>query len=286
MPITKSSATAFINVRGLGIVCFNPQKKRCETAIIRSGDHKLTLNIYKPAFIESGGADKLGYTPVFSREITETEDVSIEISGNGNPQIGGYELFETESFNRLENDINDNDIRWILNLEGEEMHNESLVKNEQFAVSEKPSVTKLFIENGLFYSVMPNEKEILNAPFFRKFDPQNKSEEDFGFVAETMGVNIESDEVTVKLKIGGTENNWSLPRIEGLPYKIEITNVDPNPDAPLSDLFVCYKFLSAADSTEFELRPKEQTSSAGSSVTGKQYCHITRVDQETIEVFI
>ncbi|MBK8810794.1 MAG: hypothetical protein IPN69_08710 [Acidobacteria bacterium] len=32
----------------------------------------------------------------------------------------------------------------------------------------------------------------------------------------------------------------ALKRREGLPYKIEISNVDPDPDAMLNDLPVCY----------------------------------------------
>lgn len=286
MPITKSSTTAFINVRGLGIICFNPQKKRCETAIIRNAEHTLTVNVYKPTFIDGGSSDKLGYTPIFNRKITELEDISIEISGIGNPKIDGFELFQNGDFNRLNGESDENDLRWILNLEGEEMHGSNLSKNEQFSLAEKPPVTRLYISNGLFYAVMPNDKDLPDFPFFRKNDPFRNVEEDFGYIAETLGVNIESDEVVFKLNIGITENTLSLPKIDGIPYKIEITNVDENPDAPLSDLPICYKFLSSNDGMEFDLKPLEQNTADGKPVRGKQYCHITRVNQESIDNFV
>lgn len=286
MPITKSLTTAFINVRGLGIICFNPQKKRCETAIIRNSDHKLTVNVYKPTFIDGGSMDRLGYTSIFSREITELEDVSFEISGVGNPKTDGFELFENGDFDRLNGENDENDLRWILNLEGEEMHQSSLSKNQQFSFAEKPPVTKLYISNGLFYAVMPNDNALPEFPFFRKNDPYRNVEEDFGYIAETLGINIDSDEVVFKLKIGTVENTLSLPKIEGIPYKIEITNVDEKPEAPLSDLPICYKFLSPTDGMQFDLKALEQNTADGKPVRGKQYCHITRVNQESLDNFI
>ncbi|MCD9186276.1 MAG: hypothetical protein LUM44_07570 [Pyrinomonadaceae bacterium] len=286
MPITKSLATAFINVRGLGIICFNPQKKRCETAIIRNSDHKLNVNIFKPAFIDGGNTDKLGYTPIFSREITELEDVSLEISGVGNPGNDGFDLYENGDFDRLNGENDENDLRWILNLEGEEMHRATLSKNQQFTIAEKPPVTKLYISNGLFYAVMPNDNDLTDFPFFRKNDPYRNVEEDFGYIAETLGVNINSDEVVFKLKIGTVENTLSLRKIDGIPYKIEITNVDEKPEAPLSDLPICYKFLSPTDGMQFDLKALEQDAAEGKPVRGKQYCHITRVNQESLDSFI
>lgn len=87
MSIKQASATAFVNIRGLGIACFNKKENRCETAILRSGNHKLSINVYKPSFIDGTGKDTLGYVPVLSREISELDDVSIEISGVGNPKL-------------------------------------------------------------------------------------------------------------------------------------------------------------------------------------------------------
>ena len=156
MPVTKSSATAFVNVRGLGIACFNPKENRSETAIIRSGNHKLSINVLKPGFIDGTGKDTLGFEPILSLLIDETDDVSIEISGVGNPKIEGYEFFQEGDFDRLEGDNDENDFRWILNLEGEELHNAALRKNEQAALAEKPPVSRLYISNGLFYAVMPD----------------------------------------------------------------------------------------------------------------------------------
>ena len=286
MPVTKSSATAFVNVRGLGIVCFNPNKKRSETAIIRSGNHKLSINVLKPAFIDGTGKDTVGFVPILSRQIDDLTDVSIEISGVGNPKTEDYEFFQEGDFDRLNGDNDENDIRWILNLEGEEMHNANLVKNEQNSLAEKPPVSKLFISNGLFYAVMPDEKELEKTPFFHKKDPSENAEQEFGYIAETMGANIEADEVLLKIKIGENEESLSLKRIEDCPYKIEISNINSDTDAMLSDLPICYEFLTDEEGVLFELNPKTENSDSGSPIFGKVYCHITLVNQDSIENFV
>jgi hypothetical protein len=287
MPIKKSTATAFVNVRGLGIVCFNSNKNRSETAIIRDTKHKLTINVYKPGFVDGAYGDRVDLISILSKEINQRENVSIEITTNS--ATGGLEFFKQGGFDRLSGDNDENDFRWLLNLEGSEMHNTALVKNKSGSTSEKPPITKLYIEKGLYYAVMPaSDKEWETTPFFEKTDPVDNSKTDFGYIAETMSVNLVSDEVILKINDGENEEIHSFKRVEGSPFKIEIWNVAENPDdnLMLSDLPTCYEFLHDVNGGRFDLTPKEETADGGKPVYGKNYCHVTIVDQETIDNFV
>ncbi|MEQ1922433.1 MAG: hypothetical protein ABL952_07980, partial [Pyrinomonadaceae bacterium] len=236
MPVTRQQSTSFVNVRGLGIVCFNPTLGRSETAIIRPGGQQLSIDISRPGFIDGAGADTTGFISLFHRAITELEDVAIEISALGQSTYNGYDIFQTGGFDRVDDGDNDpNDIRWIINLESSEMHGPGLVKNESGGEAPKPPITRLFISDALFYAVMPDDGDIDKTPYFMKTDPRNDSTSEFGHLAETMGANIQAGGVQVKLTIGGTEEIMTYDHVAGSPLRIEITNVDPNPDAMATD---------------------------------------------------
>lgn len=289
MPVTKSQSTAFVNVRGLGIVCFNPARQQSEVALIRDGNHQLSLKVSKPGFIDGTGKDTVGFVPVLSFGNGDLpDDVSIEISGVGNPKIAGYEIFQSGDFARLNAAENDpHDFRWIVNLEGDELHDASLSRTPESLAGEKPPVSRLYVGNGEFYAVTPDfesQKEMAGTPYFSKKDAAGETE--FGYLAETMGVNIEADAVCLKIRRGDAEETHFFERVEGCPFKIEISNMNPDPDAPASDLPVYYKFLSDENGVSFELNPAEETGDSGDAVQGKFYCHIARVNQETIDNFV
>lgn len=286
MPVTRQQTTAFVNVRGLGIVCFNPTRGRCETAIIRHGSHQLSIDISRPGVIDGAGADTTGFISLFHRPIFELDDVTIEISALGESTHHGYEIFQSGGFDRVNGDNDPHDIRWIINLESDEMHGPGLVKNETAAEATKPPITRLFISDALFYALMPEGRELSKTPYFMKTDPRNDSTSEFGYLAETMGANIQAGGVQVKMTIGGSEEIMTYEHVAGSPLRIEITNVDPNPDAMATDLPVCYQFLSDPTGFEFALSPRSDESDSGDGTIGKNYCHITRVERESIEDFI
>lgn len=286
MPVNRQQSTAFVNVRGLGIVCFNPTLQRSETAIIRHGGHQLSLDIARPGLIDGAGAEATGFISLFHRPITELEDVTIEISAIGESTYNGYEVFQASAFDRVNGENDPNDIRWIINLEGNEMHGPGLVKNEAAGESLKPLVTRLFISDALFYAVMPEGKALANTPYFEKTDPRDGSTNEFGYLAETLGANIQAGGVQVKLTIGGTEEVLTYEHVAGSPLRIEITNVDPDVNAMASDLPVCYQFLRDSTGLEFDLSPTTDDSDSGDGTIGKNFCHITLVELDTIENFL
>src|SRR6185503_18273318 len=108
--------------------CFNETQNRGEVAIIRDGRHALSVRISKPVFIEN----TVGYDDVVTYENIDPMNVSIEINALGNSTIGGYEVFTAGDFDRLQGEGNDeNDFRWIVCMESDELHGHDLVKNEE-----------------------------------------------------------------------------------------------------------------------------------------------------------
>jgi len=286
MPVTRQQSTAFVNVRGLGIVCFNSNLQRCETAIIRSGNHQLSVDVSRPGLVDIAGSDATGFVSLLSQTIKDREDVTIEITAIGDSNYQGYEIFQGESFERLGADNDDNDIRWIIDLESEEMHGPGLVRNDAVSAAAKPPVTRLYISDALFYAVMPSDAARAKTPFFNKTDPRKNETTPFGYLAETMGANIQANGVQIKITTPKGETIETFDHVKGSPLRIEITNVDPDPDAMASDLPVCYQFLQDATGFEFNLTPDEDDSDSGDSTVGKNYCHITRTAKETIEFFV
>lgn len=286
MPVRESSATALVRVRGLGIACFNDTKNRGEVALIRDTRHTLSLRISKPVFVEEAGMDTVSYDDVITYEAIDPMDVSIEISGVGKSLISGYELFTEGNFDRLNGENDENDFRWIVQMESDELHGQDLVKNDALLEQNQNQVSRLFIGNALFYTCEVNENF-----FFEKIKKDAAGNEigreDFGFIAETLGAKIEAEYVRFNLKVGFEEHTHVFPRVVGSPVKIEITNMDLTPEAVISDMPDYYRFLQDESGIKFDLNNvnnDEETS--GDSTTGEEFCHIVWSKQPCIEAFL
>lgn len=288
MPVRENSATALVRVRGLGIVCFNQKKNRGEVALLRDGRHALSIRISKPSFVEEARSDTVSYDDIVTYESLDPMTTSIEISGEGNSMINGYEIFTGETFDRLNGESNDeNDFRWIVKMESDELHGTSLVRNDDLAARNQVQVNKLFISNALFYTNEINEKL-----FFEKIkkdaDGNILGKEDFGYIAETVGAKIESEFVSFKLKIGGEEHTHVFPRVAGSPVKIEISNMDPDPKSIISDMPDYYRFLKDESGIEYDLNnvANDADTNVGDSTNGEEFCHIVWSEQPCLDAFL
>jgi hypothetical protein len=114
-----------------------------------------------------------------------------------------------------------------------------------------------------------------------------KEREVFGNVGETIGVKIEGDEVSFTIRIGDQEETHPLRRIEGLPFRIEIKNMDYSEDAVYSDMADYYGFLASPDGAHFDLAPIREDAGGGASsadsINQKQFCHPIYTDLESID---
>lgn len=276
MSINESSATALVRFTGLGIVCFNKERQRGEIGLIRDNKHELSIKIQRPVFQEGDGNDVVVYQDLATYRSLPKEDVKIEIKALGQPAIAGFELYQSGDFDRL-GSADPNDFRWVVNMNT--LHGETALTP---SAEERYPLTKLYISNGLFYT----HKLDTNLSFEKvgKDAAGNDTQREvFGNVAETIGVKIEGDQVSFAIRIGDQEETHSLERINGLPFRIEIKNMDYNADAAYSDMPDYYKYVSSPASDRFELTPiveeGEAGSAVGKSVNTMDFCHPVVVEE-------
>lgn len=267
MSVNESSATALVRFTGLGIICFNKAKQRGEVGVIRDDKHELSIKIQRPVFQEAEGSDLIVYQDVVKYEALPKDDVQIEIKALGLP--AGYEIYQSGDFDR-QDAADPNDFRWVVNMNT--LHGDATVNA---AAKDRHPLTRVYVDNGLFYA----HKLDTNLSFEKVGTDQNgnQTREPFGNVAETVGVKIEGDEVSFTIRIHDKETTHTLKRIEGLPYRIEIKNMDYDTNAVYSDMPDYYKYVASAKGERVELAPVVD-SSEGESINTKDFCHPIVVD--------
>lgn len=266
MSVQESSATALVRFTGLGIICFNQDRQRGEIAVVRDNKHLLSVRIQRPVFKE-GSDDTVVYQDIASYERLPKDDVQIEIKSVGNAAVAGYEIYQSGEFDRLDSP-DPNDFRWIVNMS--ELHGDTALAK---SAERSHPLTKISIGNGLYYT-----HKLDTNLFFERVEKDASgnatNREVFGNVGETIGVKIEGDAVSFTIRVGGAEETHTLEHVTGLPFRIEIKNMDYNEDAVYSDMADYYTYVSSADGVHFDLAPIiEEVAAEGGAVNQKQFCH-------------
>ena len=274
MSLQESSATALIRFTGLGIVSFDKDRERAQIAAIRDDKHLLSIRIQRPVYQDGTGNDIIAYQDVATYEQLPKDDVRIEIKATGSPTVSGYEIYEPRDFDRLDSP-DPNDFRWIVNMNT--LHgNASLVAADEATAQERYPLTGIYISNGLFYT-----HKLDTNLFFERVATDaagNPTEREvFGNVGETIGVKIEGEEVSFTIRIGEREETHSLKRIDGLPFKIEIKNMDHSGAGIYSDMPDYYKYVASSNGDRFDLSPVIEEG-GGESVNTVEFCHPIVVD--------
>lgn len=279
MSIKESDATALVRFTGLGIICFNGERQRGEIAALRDNKHLLTIKIQQPVFQEGSGSDQIVYQDIATYRELPKDDVQIEIKALGQRAIEGYDIYQSGEFDRLHSaDVND--FRWIVNMDA--LHGDTALSP---SAERRQPLTKIYIGNGLFYT-----HKLDRNLFFEKVETdasgKTKDREVFGNVGETIGVKIEGEEVSFTIRIGDEEETHSLRRVKGLPFRIEIKNMDYSANAVYSDMADYYGFLSSSDGNRFDLIPiieDDGGETAGGSVNQVQFCHPVRTELPSVD---
>lgn len=278
MPIKESSATALVRFTGLGIICFNQDRQRGEIAAVRDNKHLLSVKIQRPVFQDGGEQDLVVYQDAAAYQQLPKDGVQIEIRALGNPSIEGYEIYQSGDFDRL-GYADPNDFRWLVNMNA--LHGEQPLS---IAAEQRYPITKIYLGNGLFYT-----HRLDTNLLFEKVESDASGTETqrevFGNVGETIGVKIDGDEVVFNLRIGDREETHTLRRIEGLPFRIEINNMDYSDDAVYSDMADYYKYVCSPNGTRFDFNPIVETGdeATGDSINQKTYCHPVVADLSSID---
>jgi hypothetical protein len=279
MPVKESSATALLRFTGLGIICFNTDKQRGEIAAIRDNKHSLSVSIQRPVFQDESGKDVIVYQDIATYQTLPKEGVQIEVKALGRPAVEGFEVYQSGEFDRL-NSPDVNDFRWIVNMNA--LHGDAPLSP---TAQGRHPLTKIYIGNGLFYT-----QRLDTNLFFEKVGRDaggaETGREVFGNVGETVGVKIEGDEVSLTIRHGGAEETHSLKRVEGLPFRIEIKNMDYNDNAVYSDMDDYYSYMSHPAGNQFDLAPlveDDGETADGGSVNQEEFCHPIYMDLPSID---
>lgn len=281
MSLEESSATALVRFTGLGIVCFNKERQRGELAVIRDDKHSLSVKIQRPVFHDGGGgSDLVVYKDVATYTDLPKEGVTIEIKAKGARALEGYEIYRGGDFDRLDSP-DPHDFRWIVHMDS--LHGDTALLPTG---KQRHPLTKLYIAGGLFYT-----HKLDTNLFFEKLEKDSggrvTQREVFGSVGETVGVKIEGEEVDFTLSVGGREETHTLKRVEGLPFRIEIKNMDYGENAIYSDMVDYYGYIASPDGCRFDLAPlkeeEEGVQAAGGAVNQKEFCHPIATDISSID---
>jgi hypothetical protein len=269
MSLAESSATALIRFTGLGFVCFNEPARRGEIAAIRDDKHTLNIRIQRPVYLE-GGNDVIAYQDVVTYDNLPKADVRLEIKASGSPAVQGFEIYKPGEFDRLDSP-DPNDFRWIVNMNS--LHGGAPLVT---TAEQRYPLTKIYIANGLFYT-----HKLDTSLFFESIakdaSGETRKREVFGNVGETIGVKIEAEEVSFTINVAGREETHSLKRVEGLPFRIEIRNMDHSGSAVYSDMPDYYKYVASAAGDRFELSPIIEAG-GNESVNTVEFCHPIEID--------
>lgn len=280
MPLNESSATALVRITGLAIVCFNEEQRRGEVAILRDRHHALDIKLQRPVFQEGGGGDHIVYQDIASYHNLPKEGVRVEIKAAGAGAAEGFEVYKgAGNFDRLDS-ADPQDFRWIVHMDS--LHDGARLR----PTGRGPHpLTGLHISGGRFYT-----HKLDTELFFEKVekDPAGRvlRREVFGNVGETVGVTLGGEEVVFKISAGGREETHTLRRVEGLPFRVVITNMDHSPNAVYSDMADYYGYLASPDGRAFDFAPvdeEEGPAAEGGSVNYKEFCHPVATDLQSIE---
>lgn len=277
MSVKESSATALVRFTGFGIICFNRDQQRGEIAAVRDNKHVLTIKIQQPVFQDGAQGDIITYRDIASYQQLPKEDVQIEIKAKHAPAIDGYEIYQNGDFERLgEADVHD--FRWLVHMNA--LHGGEALRP---APANSYPLSKIYIGNGLFYT-HKLDRNLFFEKLERDASGNETSRETFGNVGETIGVKIEADEVDFTIRIGGEQNTHSLKRVEGLPFRIEIKNMDYSDDAVYSDMADYYTYVSPAAGKVFDFSPVvEDGGGEGGSVNQIEFCHPIYIELASID---
>lgn len=241
----KTNGNDFVTVflEGLMISCFNTDQKRFESAILRKSDHDFSVRIVKYRNGES--VEDRVYTDL------PLEGLRFDFESTSGNEVDGISRYEPGGFTRSETGQNDpHDLRWLVDLEGEEFHAEKLRPTGESASTFGMPLNFLTIRNAEFYvsGITGYENERV------EMDAENNvlDRSPFGRYGFIMGARLNAD--TVKMQVSGTSliPGGELERSEGFTYRIFVTNTRKGGDEE-SELPVYYKVLKADDGRHFTL---------------------------------
>ena len=245
----RDHSDAFVRLffDGLIAFCFNRnQAGRCEMGMVQVNDHEPLLRLTR---IHPNGTE----TVLNEQGLSPQDEISIVAE---NPLNQGTSRFERNPFVRVRDTGDEEDFRWIADLQDRSEFHGLALKPRQGGSSDTLLRPRIFIPHGIFYTQCKSQDF-----YFRTTRVGNAPFRPLGKIADRVGADIvcgaEGGRVTVTI---GASQPFTLLRdeggVSGYRYTFEITNLCRTSSTTCpeqSDFPHYYKAFQDDNSVEFDL---------------------------------
>lgn len=148
MPLDHSKASVSLSVAGLALTCINGLKgRRGEIGILRCDRHEPVLDIQRININPETGEPIS--SSLIEHKLNLNEDISVDLIYPDEKRCAGrgVSTYMRRGFDRLDDIGDEEDFRWIPDLEGPEFHGKKLRIVQPSSL--KPTI---FISDGVFYT--------------------------------------------------------------------------------------------------------------------------------------
>lgn len=247
MGLDHSNAFVRLSFDGLIAFCFNRnQTGRCEMGMVQVNDHEPRIKITR---IHPNGTTETR----LEQGLSPRDEISIVAE---NPLNQGTFRFERNPFVRVLDRGDEEDFRWIADLQHQDDFHGRALKLRQGGGGDTLLRPRIFIPHGIFYTQVKSQDF-----YFRTTRVGNAPFRPLGKIADQVGADIvcgaEGGRVTVTI---GASQPFTLLRddggVSGYRYTFEITNLCRTSGTTCpeqSDFPRYYKALQDDNSVEFDL---------------------------------
>ena len=249
-----SEATVTISFAGVALFCINKDKQnRCEVGIVHCDRHQTVMDIQEIVFDNSGDPIKSMLTTPPASPFLGSDILIKVVNQNAPITAAGIEPFsESPVFNRVQGIGDQNDFRWIVDLEGEELHDRQLDLLPTTFSSAPRLSPKIFISEGVIYTELATDERLALMS-------DGVQGNEFGPVAIKIGVDL-------FLEDGGELQMWgkrgpittqlaTLKKKANTKYHINVENLcTVEGDAPGTDFSLFYDIVHDPTNSRFDFR--------------------------------
>jgi hypothetical protein len=201
--LDHSKATVRISFNGLLALCIN-DNRQAEIGALRNVHHVLTVDVNK---VSPTGVS------LFHFPVSPDQDIWIEAVKPATDGVTTY-VNDQVQFNRQQDTGDPEDFRWLIDLEGEELHNQKL------AISKSEMLNpRLHISNATFYT----EKKAVELSGRVTWDDDTRWVF-LGRLAETLAADILLDNENSEVILRSGADSLRLKKEPGTRYEIAVRN--------------------------------------------------------------
>jgi hypothetical protein len=248
-----ANATAIINFAGL--LLFRPTGRannpQCEVKVLKCDRHKLDITIGKLSFDAQG---TLLSEEILNPLLNLDEDITISVKSPAQPGVEFYKDVGTD-FDRKNDKGNEEDIRWVLDFENQELNGNPIQIGPQNVANPKSFSPTILIDHCKVYTLKRTEDTVNLA---RENILDTTQRVFLGKAAFRIGTDLYcAPGTTIEVRNPNVDGSGVTLQQEDLTqFSITIENQCDIPDdvETGSDFRFYYDALSTADKTKFDLR--------------------------------